>query len=186
MNTIKTNSIVKALNLPQISQIGIVVNDMNKALSLYTGLLGIKPWYRAKIVKSEITFKGNKIDQELDIVVGYSGSVQFELIQVIKGNENIYSDLINKEGHGLHHIGFLVSNIEKQSGVIEQHGFQSLQHGSLTTKGKAITRFNYFDTFDECGYFIELIQTTLHGINVGMSRYMMKLGKLFGDVEVIA
>ena len=38
---------------------------------------------------------------------------------------------------------------------------------------------------EQLGYITELIQTTLFGINVGMSRWMMKIGRVLGDVNVI-
>lgn len=184
MTSIDT-AIVKKLKLPQMSQVGIVVSDIDKSVQMYADLLGIRPWYRAKIVRSDIIYKNQTIEQVLDIVVGYSGSIQFELIQVLSESENIYSDLINSKGQGLHHIGFVVSNISRGTEFFRQSGYQPLQQGTLVTKGKATTKFVYFDTFDECGYYIELIETTLYGISVGMSRHMMKLGKLFGDVDVI-
>lgn len=85
----------------------------------------------------------------------------------------------------MHHIGFVVSDIDKGIYALQKYRFQSLQHGMLKTKGKAITRFAYFDSIERCGYIIELIQTTLFGFNVGQSRFLMKLGKLLGDVDII-
>jgi len=179
------NSLLQNLKLPAMGQLGIVVGKMGPAISHYSNLLGIRPWYRAKIVESDIHYRGNPIELELDIAVGYSGGLQFELIEVIRGEDNIYTELIDSRGQGIHHIGFVVSGISERIEIFKQSGFQPLQHGTLTTRGKAITRFAYFDTLDQFGYITELIQTTLFGINVGMSRWMMKAGKLIGDVETI-
>lgn len=117
--------------------------------------------------------------------MGYSGGLQFELIEVIRGEDNIYTELIDSRGQGIHHIGFVVSGISERIEIFKRSGFQPLQHGTLTTRSKAITRFAYFDTLDQFGYITELIQTTLFGVNVGMSRWMMMAGKLIGDVETI-
>lgn len=184
MNKIDTSA-MEAFNLPAMGQLCIVVNDIPQAIGHYTKLLSIRPWYRAKIVNSDIHYGDKPIDLELDIAVGYSGRLQFELIQVIRGETNIYTDLINTRGQGLHHIGFVVSNISKRIETFEKLGFRPIQHGTLVTKGKAITRFAYFDTIDVFGYITELIQTTLWGINVGMSRGMMKVGRIMGDVDII-
>ena len=178
-------STIKQLDLPAMGQLGIVVKDIHQAIGYYSPMLNIRPWYRAKIVRSDIHYGGKPIDLELDIAVGYSGSLQFELIQVIRGDTNIYTDLINPRGQGIHHIGFVVSKISNRIESFKKAGFQLIQQGILETKGKAITRFAYFDTIDQFGYITELIQTTLFGFNVGMSRGMMKLGKLIGDVEII-
>ena len=178
-------STVKKFNLPAMGQLGIVVKDIHQAIGHYTRLLSIRPWYRARIVKSSIYYGGKPIDLELDIAVGYSGRLQFELIQVIGGEPNIYTDLLDTRGQGIHHIGFVVGRISERIESFKKSGLQPVQHGTLETKGRAITRFAYFDTIDTFGYITELIQTTLFGINVGMSRGMMKIGRLMGDVDII-
>lgn len=184
MNQINPSAI-KKFDLPAMGQLGIVVEDINQALGYYSSLLNIRPWYRAKIVKSNIHYRDRPIDLELDIAVGYSGSLQFELIQVIRGDANIYTDLINTRGRGIHHIGFVVSRIAERIEAFKTAGFEPIQHGTLETKGKALTHFAYFDTIEQFGYITELIQTTLFGINLGMSRWMMKLGRVMGDVDII-
>jgi len=166
-------------------QLGIVVKSVDRSVPYYSNVLNIKPWYRAKIEETEIFYKDKPINVELDLAVGYSGGLQFELIEVVEGDRNIYTDLIEKQGEGLHHIGFVVSDFDKGVEALRGYGFQRLQHGTLKTKGKAITRFAYFDSIEHCGYIIELIQTTLLGISVGQSRFLMKLGKLLGDIDTI-
>lgn len=180
------NDFLKTLNLPPVRQLGIVVKSIDASLAFYSDVLNIRPWYRANIVKSEIYYKNKQIDLELGIVIGYSGALQFELIEVVKGEENIYSNLMATQGEGLHHIGFVVSNIEKRIDLLEKAGFKRLQYGTLKTKGMALTRFAYFDTIAYSGYITELIQTTLLGINVGMSHFMVKIGRLVGDAEIVA
>ncbi len=181
---IETN-LLNELKLPPMRQLGIIVKSIDRSLPYYSKVLNIKPWYRAEIETSEIYYKDKRIELELDLAVGYSGGLQFELIEVGRGDKNIYTDLIEKQGEGLHHIGFLSSDIDKGIDALQKRGFQPLQHGTLKTKGKAITRFAYFDSIERCGYIIELIQTTLFGISIGQSRFLMKLGKLLGDIDVI-
>ncbi len=178
-------SALKGYRLPAMGQLGILVGDIRQAIGLYTARLNIRPWYQAKIVRSDIHYRGRPIDLDLDIAVGYSGRLQFELIQVIRGEDNIYTDLLTTQGQGLHHIGFVVSRIDERIEAFKRSGLEPLQYGTLATRGQAITRFAYFDTMAQFGYFTELIQTTLWGINTGMSRGMMKLGRLMGDVDII-
>lgn len=173
------------LRLPAIGQLGIIVKNIDRSLPYYKELMNIRPWYRANVVKEEIYYKNRQIDIELDMAVGYSGSLQFELIEVLSGEDNIYTELINTQGEGLHHVGFVVSDIQKKTEVLQDSGFNPIQHGILKTKGKAVTRFAYFDTRKTYGYFLELIETTLFGVSVGQSRFMIKLGNLLGDLEAI-
>lgn len=176
--------VLDQLKLPAVGQLGIIVKSIDTSLPYYTEVMKIRPWYRTNIVEEEIYYKDRRIDLELDIAVGYSGSLQFELIEVVRGEENIYTELINTRGEGLHHVGFVVSNIQKKTEMLRQSGYNPIQHGFLKTKGNAITRFAYFDTMETHGYILELIQTTLFGVSVGMSRFMIKLGNLLGDVEM--
>jgi hypothetical protein len=48
-----------------------------------------------------------------------------------------------------------------------------------------LTRFAYYDSMEELGYITELIQTTLFGITIGMPGWMMRIGCLIGDVNLI-
>ena len=181
------NDFLKTLNLPPMRQLGIVVKSIHESLPFYSKVLNINPWYSAKIKEKKIYYKDKLIDLDLDIVIGYSGSLQFELIEIVKDTEeHVYSDLVAAQGEGLHHIGFTVSNIEKRIEAMEKAGFKKIQHGFLKTKGMALTKFAYFDTIEHCGYITELIQTTLFGINMGMSHFMVKLGKLLGDVDLVS
>lgn len=82
-------------------------------------------------------------------------------------------------------IGSVVSEIADRIETFIKAGLSPIQHDTLVTKGKAITRFAYFDIIDRFGYITELIQTTLWAINVGMSRRMMKRGRLMDDVGSI-
>ena len=176
---------MKRLKLPSMGQLGMVVKDMRSSLDYYAALLNIRPWYQAKIVKSDIHYCGRPIDLELDIAVGYSGALQVELIEVVGGDKNIYTDFISTQAQGIHHVGFVVPDISKRIETMKAAGFEPVQHGTLVTRGKAVTRFAYFDTIGLFGYIRELIQVTLFGINVGMSRQMIKIGRLLGDVRVI-
>ena len=178
-------SLLEKLKLPPMGQLGIVVEDICQAVNQYSTLLNIKSWYRTKIVKHEIHYLGKPIKLDLDIALGYSGSLQFELIQVIQGDKNVYTDLIDSQGLGIHHIGFGVSNLSDPMDRLQRAGYAILQYGTFKTKGKAITRFAYFDTTEQFGYITELIETSFMGVNVGMSRWMMKIGSITGDVSVI-
>lgn len=177
--------LLKALKLPAMGQLGIVVKKLDQALPYYKDVLNIRTWYRANIVEEEIYYKNRPIELNLNVAIGYSGSLQFELIEVAGGEESIYSVLLDTAGEGLHHLGFIVSDIHKKTEMLRQAGFVPIQYGHLKTRGGAITRFAYFDTRDACGYILELIETTLLGVNVGMSRFMVSVGRVLGDIAMI-
>jgi len=173
----------QAINLPGIGQLGILVPSIDESQAFYEKILNIKPWYRADIVEETIYFEGKTIDLTLDIVVGYSNGVQVELIEIVSGDRNLYTGHLETRGHGLHHLGFYVRDIDKGLRDMKAAGLEPIQHGTLKTKGNAVTRFAYFDTVEQCGYVTELIETKLYGIYVGSFPLLMKVGTLTGDVE---
>jgi catechol 2,3-dioxygenase-like lactoylglutathione lyase family enzyme len=178
--------LLSSLKLPAIRQQGIIVKSIDQSVPYYRQVLNIHPWYRIHFEEEEIYYEGRRIDLELKIAVGYSGPLQFELIEVVGGEDNIYTELINHQTQGLHHIGFEVSNFQKKTELLRNAGFTPIQHGILKTKGNTVIRFAYFDTMACFGYILELIETTLFGVHVGMSPFMCKLGALIGELEVIS
>jgi hypothetical protein len=178
-------ALIRKLKLPPISQLGIIIPDIQKGVDYYSCLLNIKKWYRTKINYQEYFYQGRPIDQELNIVVGYSGKVQFELIQVNGKDENIYSAVLGKGGAGFHHFGVTVSNVEKKVQELEHAGIKPLQTGILRFGRGGVTKFAYLDTMERAGFILELIETRAFGINMGMPRWLVSLGRFTGDTESI-
>ena len=171
------------IKLSNSNQLGIVVQDIPRAVAYYTKLLNIGPWFRSNTVETEIYYRNELINLELDIVIAFHGGIEIELIQVISGDENAYSDILRKSGGGLHHLGFVVTGFNKKLARIMEAGVTVLQSGSITTEGGAVTRFAYLDTTEQCGIITELIDTKLLGIPMPHSKLIMNIGSITGDVE---
>ena len=71
------------------------------------------------------------------------GNVQLELVQPVDG-PSIYRDWIDTHGEGLHHINFLVDDVDETAGVLVGEGFPSLQSGKFGPKEEN-GAFNYID-----------------------------------------
>jgi methylmalonyl-CoA/ethylmalonyl-CoA epimerase len=172
-----------SMKLPNVGQVGILVQDIPEAVAYYTKLLNIGPWYRSNTIKHEAIYRGKPIKPDLDIAIAFQDGVEIELIQV-KGNEEIvYSDMLRKCGGGIHHIGFLVSGYDKKIADMKANGVEVIQSGVITTKGSAITRYAYLDTVRQCGIISELISTTLKVFPMPHSKLIMDIGCITGDVE---
>ena len=91
---------MKRVKLPKVSQIGIVVPDIGKAVRYYSKFLNIKPWFRSKTTSNDAAFKGETFSLELDIALAFSGGMEIELIQMMTDRECIYSDIMKKTGRG--------------------------------------------------------------------------------------
>ena len=176
---------MKGVKLPKVSQIGIVVPDIGKAVRYYSKFLNIKPWFRSKTTSNDAAFKGESFSLELDIALAFSGGVEIELIQMLTDRECIYSDIMKKQGGGLHHIGAMVRGFDKKLEQMKAAGIGVIQSGVIKTVGGAVTKYAYMDTVSTCGIISEIIESKLVGIPVFHSIFMMHIARLTGDIDLI-
>ena len=176
---------ITGVKLPKVSQIGIVVPDIGKAVRYYSKILNIKPWFRSKTESNNAFFKGESFTLELDIALAFSGSLEIELIQMLTDRECIYSDIMKKQGGGLHHIGTMVSVFDKKLDQLRTMGIEVIQSGVIKTVGGAVTNYAYLDTVSTCGIISEIIESKLVGIPVFHNNFMMHVGRITGDIDLI-
>jgi len=144
--------LIKKLELPSLSQIGIVVKDMGKTIEYYEKVLGLGPFVRPDITYKEKRYYGKPVNSEWTMSFCSLGSVELEMIQPITG-PTIYHDFLQAKGEGLHHLGFDVKDIEKKLALCEEMGIKIIQGGQGAT-----SRFEYLDTEAIGGVIFELIQ----------------------------
>jgi catechol 2,3-dioxygenase-like lactoylglutathione lyase family enzyme len=173
------------MKLPKVGQVGIVVPDIGKAVHYYSEFLNIKPWFRSRTTSNDSAFKGESFTLELDIALAFSGGVEIELIQMLTDRECIYSDVMRRQGGGLHHIGFMVVGFDKKLKQMRTAGIEVIQSGVIKTVGGAVTHYAYMDTVSTCGIISEIIESKLMGMPVFHNKFMMHIGRLTGDVDLI-
>jgi methylmalonyl-CoA/ethylmalonyl-CoA epimerase len=144
--------LMKKLELPPMSQIGIVVKDMDKTIKYYEKVLGLGPFVRPDITYKEKRYHGKPVDSEWLMGFCSLGSVELELIQPITG-PTIYHDFLQEKGEGLHHLGFDVKDIERKLILCAEMGIKVIQGGQGAT-----SHFEYLDTAEIGGVIFELIQ----------------------------
>ena len=176
---------INGINFPKLNQIGILVKDIPEAAAYYSKLLGIGPWFRSKTVRHDLVFRDKPITLDLDLVIAFRGGMEYELIQVRGGDECVYSEMLRKNGGGIHHLGAVVWDFDGKLAKVREAGITVLQSGTITTKGAAVTKYAYLDTVDQCGIITELIETKLMGIHVPQNPLMMAIGRITGDVEML-
>ena len=140
------------LNLPDISQVGIVVRNMDNAIEYYEKVLGLGPFVRPKISYAEKFYYGKPVDSLWIMGFCSLGLVELELIQPITG-PTIYHDFLKEKDDGIHHLGFDLKNIDEKISLCKKMGIQVIQSGKGLT-----SRFAYLDTTKIGGVIFELIQ----------------------------
>jgi methylmalonyl-CoA/ethylmalonyl-CoA epimerase len=131
------------IKLGEISQVGLVVKDLQQSMERYWKLLGLGPWniytYAPPMLR-EGRVRGKRVDYSMRLAITMAGPVQVELIQPLEG-PSIYWEFLNTKGEGLHHIQSRVENIEDVLADFAELGIGVLMSGRF---GEG--EFYYLDT----------------------------------------
>jgi catechol 2,3-dioxygenase-like lactoylglutathione lyase family enzyme len=114
-----------------INQFALVVHDLEEVAKNYMTILGIGPWaiyeWEAPLVYDR-TYHGQRAWARERIALAQVGDVQLELVQPVEG-PSIYGDWLEAHGEGLHHMNFLVDDVDQTVATLAEIGFPSMQSG---------------------------------------------------------
>jgi hypothetical protein len=167
---------LEGIKLPGLGQIGMVVYNAEKTMEHFKNL-GIGPWMLWEGTPEFTIEKTGPVNASLKILMAYSGSVQIELIEVTSGR-SYYNDTLDKR-EGLHHLGYMVNNLEKRIEECRTAGIEVLQRGQIKSKGFTVD-YAYMDTQASCGVVIEFIQSKLGPLPLKMNRFTHTLACKLG------
>lgn len=140
-----------------ITQVALVVEDLEKAVERYWTVFGIGPWhfysYGKPLVK-KMSYHGQPAEFSMRIAMAQVGSMNIELIEM-KDGPTVYADFVRKHGYGVHHIGVQVDDADAAIAMARDAGIEMLQDGQgFGCEGDG--HFAYLDTEDTLGVMIEL------------------------------
>ena len=134
-----------------INQVAIVVEDLESVAKNYWNILGIGPWaifdWEAPLVYDR-KYHGKTVWAREKIALAQVGDVQLELVQPVAG-DSIYQDWLNEHGEGLHHMNFLVDDVDEATEMLVKQGFPSIQSGRFGPKEQK-GAYNYIDIKPLC------------------------------------
>ena len=129
-----------------INQIAIVVKDLQQVAEDYWNILGIGPWsifaWESPLVYDR-KYHGKTVSAREKIALAQVGGVQLELVQPVEG-PSIYADWIEQHGEGLHHLNFLVDDVDETEAILAEEGFASMQSGKFGPKDQK-GAYNYIE-----------------------------------------
>lgn len=137
------------IEIPNVRQVGIVVEDLEDGMERFRSILGVEPWTGYRFEPPELadtTYRGEPVEYGMRIAHGYAGETDIELIEPTIG-PNIYFDHLGEHGEGLHHVKSSFPGEERTYEVVaafEDAGIPVIQSGSYDG-----SEFWYFDTADE-------------------------------------
>jgi methylmalonyl-CoA/ethylmalonyl-CoA epimerase len=135
----------------------LVVRDMQKAINYFEALdVGPFPPFLGgpgmSFTGKTVRGKPSDYDMDLRLARGNIGGIGIELIQPLKGR-SIYNEFLEEKGEGLHHLAFMVEDIDAEIADMEKRGFKVVQTGAMPN-----TRWVYLEAKEPGGMLIELCQ----------------------------
>lgn len=140
------------MNNLKISQLAIVVRDIEKTIRHLSSLLDIGPFQKREIDLPDAIIHGKQTRLRAKLAFAQAGPVELELIEPGEG-DNIYQEFLYAKGEGVHHVGIFVSDIEKELTWFNERGIGVLQSGNTPR-----VSFAYMDTEGIVGVIFELLQ----------------------------
>lgn len=138
-----------------VTQIGIVVKDIEKSIDLYSSILGL-PKPQAVLTdeyeKAKTNYRGQPSTARAKLAFFNMGQVQIELIEPV-GEPSTWKDGLDERGEGVHHIAFQIKDTGKVVQYLETKGVPMVQQG-LYTGGM----YTYMDATKPLGVVIELLE----------------------------
>ena len=130
------------MKITEIDHIGIAIENIKKGLKFYEGCLNLK-----------ISEPIDVPDQKVRVAFMQIGSTKLELIEPL-GEDSPVHKFIQKRGEGIHHICFLVDNIEEALSELKEKGVKLIdQKPRIGATGKKIIFLHPESSF---GVLIEL------------------------------
>jgi len=138
-----------------ISQIGLVVRDLQQTMEQYTKLLGWGPWnvYRHEAPRLyDTVVRGEPAEFTMLGAETHVGDIGFELLQPLSGR-SIYDEWLEERGEGLHHVGVMLH--DPAEAVRLKEGLAELGAPLLMGGRVGETEFFYLDTEPSLKIIIE-------------------------------
>ncbi|MGO4889410.1 VOC family protein [Anaerobacillus sp. MEB173] len=151
------DSILPLLGTNKVEQLAIVVKDLDAAAEAYCKLLGMEKPSVIESGASEVTkvvYKGHPTEGKSKYMFFNTPLIQLELIEP-GDSPSTWKEHLETLGEGIHHISFVVKDMDKKVKLLEDMGYPVIQTGNFYN-GKG--RYAYMDTRATFKVIIELLE----------------------------
>jgi methylmalonyl-CoA/ethylmalonyl-CoA epimerase len=147
----------KELGLPPLSQLGIVVHDVEKAAKYYESILGVEPFYIYQMELEKHWYFGKP--SPFKAIMGKSqwNNIELELVHPLV-KESLHYEYLQKCGEGLQHLGFDVADFDSVHKRFLKAGFEAVMFGeSYYPAYDGWVKAAYYDTYKVGGIAFEVM-----------------------------
>ncbi|PGV53551.1 VOC family protein [Bacillus sp. AFS037270] len=153
----KTDVFTPLLGTNKIEQLAIVVKDLDAAAEEYCKLLGVEKPPVIQSGPSELTqviFEGKPTEGKSKYMFINTPLLQLELIEP-GDSPSTWKKHLETQGEGVHHISFLVNDMDEKVKLMENMGYPIIQRGNFWNGNG---RYAYIDTTSTYKVIIELLE----------------------------
>lgn len=147
----------RIIDLPKVSQVGVVVRDIHRTAELYQSLFGLEPFTIYDFEPDEHWYREQPSPLKIRMAKSFWGPVEYELLQPLEGL-SMHQDFLNEHGEGIQHLGFNVRDYDNVFQRMVEAGFQPVMRAeSYVPQYDGRLRACYFDTRAVGGLVCEVI-----------------------------
>jgi methylmalonyl-CoA/ethylmalonyl-CoA epimerase len=140
-----------------VTQIGILVHDIEKTAQVYADFLGVdKPevMITDAIDKSETKYRGQPSEARSKLAFFKVGdNLELELIEPDPNPNSTWREALEKNGEGVHHIAFVVEKMGEKIRLLQENNMELVQTGEFEGG-----RYAYVDASADLKTVIELLE----------------------------
>jgi len=149
----KTNKNV--LGSKRVTQIGLIVKDIEKSSKAYAEFLGMdvpQIIITDPLEKAHTQYKGKPTEARAKLAFFQMDNITIELIEPV-GEPSTWQDFLTTHGEGVHHIAFEIKGTDEKITLLEKKGMPLLQKGDY--EGGC---YSYIDTTPQLNVILELLE----------------------------
>lgn len=138
-----------------VTQIGIIVKDIEAASQAYADFLGVeKPkWSITDTAdKAHTQYMGESSTARAKLAFFNVGSLDIELIEP-DNQPSTWREFLDKSGEGVHHIAFIIDGMKEKVIKMENNNMKLVQKGDYEGG-----RYSYIDSLKDLKVIIELLE----------------------------
>jgi len=144
-----------ALGTTTVTQVGIIVHDIEAKARAWSEILGLPmpPIITTDTLDiAQTAYQGQPTTARAKLAFFHMGQVDIELIEPI-GEPSTWKDQLDQHGESLHHIAFQVQGMRDKLVYLDSNGIPLVQRGEYTGG-----RYAYVDGSAQLGCVLELLE----------------------------
>ncbi|UVA80910.1 VOC family protein [Pandoraea commovens] len=129
----------------EIRQVAYLVPDIEAAMTYWSDVLGVGPWYyNPKVPIRNYTYRGESFEPHNSVALANAGGLQIELLQIRNDVPSMYRDFLSAGRTGAQHVAYWTDNFDEDLARAQAAGFKVCMSGEVGENG----RFVYFEDRD--------------------------------------